>query len=461
MLDSRSAPFGFPAWYPLLCGPLRLRGAVRIDHAPREGERTEWWQDLEEGESRLLIEGAGRPRWARAAVSLFRGSRLWNLARHLPRDLRLDRFHALPHGEDGFVLLSARHDSGGRAGLSLPGTDAERSIRYLRRAAAEVGLLTRGVGAWRAAARPDLGGGLAAVACRSAEAHRRVTARLVATRWLPERIVKIAPGAVSRRKLEDEVRRLQSVACLLGSGAVAPRVLGHGRGGDEGAYMVQEVLDGPAPGPRLRPEHVEFLGRLAGPTRARLPLPSLARWGKDTERLARARVGNDRAWCLTMDTLRAAIEAFWEGRTVPTALAHGTFAPEVVRRGPAGLQACGWEHAEVESPALHDLFHFVVQAGITGRRGDAPRIQGALTAAWRGPARALVEACGVRDDEVWGCLALYLFHVTVFAEHRNGIEQRAGDAIATERRTRLRLARDVAERLLVEGPAIRRGDRVA
>lgn len=427
-------------WCPLLLGTLGEGGVVGAGESAGRSP----WEGLEVGSARVIP--ASGPRAVRLRKELA----------DAPGDVRHERYYLCPNGdggEGGYVLLAADRQEAFRAGAELLPRRclswrlAKRALCWATRRGwtppwplwigRDVQILTRG------RPRPvddSLSGRLAALSTGAPGPHRKLVARLLEHEDLPDRIVKFSCSEASREQVTREASALRWLSASTITMPLGPELWGYGEVG-EVTYAVQEVLEGVPGSSRFSGAHTRFLQRLSHHSKL-VPLRALDAWKEDFEKLRGLRHVTESDWYGTLLVLRDAIEDKCPGGLVRCTPSHGDFAPSNLMERGGGLQAFDWEYSSPSVPALHDLFHFVLQPGLLEQRGSAPALVERLVSVLEGPAAPLLDSLHISLDDCWTYMALYLFHTMIHDEALGSPGPRQGE---------LRARRVGLVRLAIEG----------
>ena len=267
--------------------------------------------------------------------------------------------------------------------------------------------------------------------------HRKWTGRLVHEEG--DRIVKIAATPFAGALVRAEARALALLHNDPRLAHLAPRCLGL-TGTGQGAVLVQEHLAGARLGSSLEDHHVRFLLDLDAATCGR---------GVYTDRSALDDLGalegiESVEWIELFTSLEARLT---EQDDYPTSFAHGDFAPwNLVLKGDR-ICAFDWEYARKEAPALFDLFHFQVQAGVLLQHRAGGSIFDEILASANGQARPLIQAVVGSHDELLVLLGHYALTSAVADAKRHALSPPEYAQADWMREARMEIARRVLSEL--------------
>jgi hypothetical protein len=257
----------------------------------------------------------------------------------------------------------------------------------------------------------------------------------------PWAYTKLAWRPRSAALVVHEARALQHVARV--APGAAPALLAAG-GTEAHPWILVEALEGPRPAPKFTAAHAAYLARLQRAGAAKVPAQACH---EATQRAALESLAPRLAPALRAD-LYALAELLRHAPQLPPALVHGDFTPWNLAGSPRGLRAYDWEFAQEAGPALFDLLHHELQAGILLARADAPRLLARLHTTLAGPARPLLDPLGLAPNSVGGpvvraALGRYLLQVILRDEAEWQAEPPPYPQVAWQRSARAALVRHV------------------
>nr|MDQ2997226.1 aminoglycoside phosphotransferase family protein [Chloroflexota bacterium] len=207
-----------------------------------------------------------------------------------------------------------------------------------------------------------------AIASGTPGPRRKVTLQIATQAGEVLAYVKLADQMASADLVQREARFLAYFSTLDLQNALAPRLLDHGRH-NSGYLMITAPL--PAwlhpSGPALQAGHASALGELAAQRGANDTLALVHRLG---QRVRSLRDRLEQSWDDRLGQALAMLNLATGIGTIPTALAHGDFAPWNVRvdRRAAKAAMFDWEQGLTEQFLLWDAFHFETMVRILVRR---------------------------------------------------------------------------------------------
>lgn len=410
-------PYGIGSWYPVLRGGPTP--AVFVDAAdPRGGARlARVWDALEEG-GRVVLQqcpAAG----ARADLA--------PLEAQLSGQGSPERFVVFPGTGGSFTLLPTRDSASLRGGMALlpRGRARGRALWTALGALAPFGVPRRlgrpELAVWTKGGPADGSADLAvlpvagsiAVTAGVPDRNQKVIVRALDRRGAARAVLKIGFSGRSDDAVEREARALERLADL--SPTRAPRLIAEGeRSGRR--WMAQEVLEGGRGGDGIGPAHGAFLEELAGIGLHELPLDHVAHHAEARRQLTSLEPSFDPDWHAAYLDLARALEDASEDWRVPVHAAHGDFAPWNLALSGGHLRAFDWEYFAEDAPALTDLLHFHVHAGVLVGQHPGERVFDELEYLFAGPGGRAAAVLGLGRDDVLRLVALHVLHMGVTSE---------------------------------------------
>ncbi|MEM9380077.1 MAG: phosphotransferase [Planctomycetota bacterium] len=403
--------YDLDSWFPVLRGGEAPRELFDAQD-PRTATRLlEAWSALEDG-GRLVLRSAGT-----------QSSRVdaRELETNLEADGEVERFLEFPGPRGSALLLPTADAAAFRGGMVLlPGGRARnRTVWTLLRAASpfvlaqglgrpEVAVWTKGASRREAEDLPALPvDGSLAVTTGDRARSRPTVVRALDRRGAARAVLKIGLSERTDDGVAREARALEQLAELAPDRA--PRLLADGERAGR-TWLAQEVLEGRHAGEAFGHRHAAFLSELAERTRGETELAEAGFWTDAKRHLATLDPLEDPDWHAEYHRLAEAVERSSDDRPIPTALAHGDFAPWnlLIRRG--DVRAHDWGHLTEDAPGLHDVLHFHVQAGVIAKDQPGERIYEDLDRLFAGPAQRVVQALELERDDVLRLTALYVLH---------------------------------------------------
>lgn len=470
-MSDASLPYLFDTWYPVVRPGARPTRVIEFESGFQFARAREAWDELAPGASILFVVRSARGLLHGMARRAGRPSAVRRFCDRLGNLDWSERFFVLPSTGGGFVLLNAQPGPGFRAGTRLLPA-GRRRWKVLRKLFSRLGRLglqdwmgldeacvlhkigpprERATDTWNAAPFPH---STVSVASGVPGLYQTTVAQLANRAGEVEAYLKLSTSRASVDHIAREGEILEKLARLGLEKADVPRLLARGEL-ERGAYLVQRALPGPRSPDELRRAHVEFLVELLGRTRQVQPLAEITTFVDACERLEwlEHRVGA--RWVGAMSRLRDLIRDQVGDAEVRCSLAHGDFTPWNLILDGERLRAFDWEYARYDAPALHDLFHFLIQTDVLvvhstdvlANSQTAYHILQRIRSFVEGPASALVTAA-----ETSGCdwrlhLALYLFDVAAHDEWINHLEEPPFEQVLWLRKARLDLIELIAREL--------------
>ncbi|MEM1450815.1 MAG: phosphotransferase [Planctomycetota bacterium] len=409
--------YDLDTWFPVLRGGDAPRQLFDAQDPRAASQAEEAWAALPKG-GRLVVRSAGTQASrvdARALES------------RLESNGHVERFLEFPGPSGSELLLPTTDAAAFRGGMAvLPrGRARNRTVWTLLRAASpfvlaqglgrpEISVWTKGPSLRETEDLPALPvDGSLAVTTGDRERSRPTVVRALDRRGAARAVLKIGLSERTDDGVAREARALVHLADLAPDRA--PRLLAEGERAGR-TWLAQEVLEGRHAGEAFGHGHADFLAELAASTRDAALLEDCGFWTDARRHLATLDPLEDPDWHAEYHRLAEALERSADDRPIPTALAHGDYAPWnlVIRKGT--VRAHDWGHLTEDAPALHDVLHFHVQAGVIAKDQPGERVYEDLDRLFAGPAQRVVSALELERDDVLRLAALYVLHEGTTAE---------------------------------------------